>query len=187
MASISFIRRIWDSIIAGGDGASIPIHSIIWNPPIFISGATFTQYNNRVAGWYVNGNNDIFYPSIEIRSGWDGANQTLEVDWFPTTDIANGETVIFNVTYVVKTDGQDVDSGTVASGVMTYTSVGVTSAGTMIHTPLTIAYNDANQPLVADAHIYFRFYRDFTGDTFSGVTCINAFEHIQYISNFSQG
>ena len=49
----------------------------------------------------------------------------------------------------------------------------------MIHTPFTLAYNDANQPLAKQDHIYFKIGRDVgvSGD-FNGTVTITAYEII---------
>jgi hypothetical protein len=146
------------------------------------SGAIFSTYATVVGGVQLNANTDYLYTSFELFNSWDGTNNIIEIDWTPQTDITTGQTVIFVLTYKAVAENEDADTGTAKTITTTYTSSGTTSAGKMIHTPVTLAYNDATQPLSANDHVYIRCNRDATTDTYAGNVLVTAFERI-WIAN----
>lgn len=150
------------------------------------TGSTEDSYGAVAAGKIANSNSDIFYVSVEVPTAWDGTDNYLEVDWVPKTDILDTETVIWKFEWKCCAAGQDIDHGSSATATVTYTSSGVTSAGTIIHSPCTVAYNNANQPITEEDHIYFKIYRDFTADTYGGIVLITAFEHVYFADALSQ-
>ena len=122
--------------------------------------------------------------TFEIPDDWVGnENMILELDWIPwDDDVTNGETVKWDIQYRASVQNSDVD-GTLSSATATHTDSGnVTVQGFMVHTPVTLNYNDANNPLNKQAHLYIQITRDVTTDTFPGGACITAWEWI-YNSN----
>jgi hypothetical protein len=151
-----------------------------------VVGTAAAAYNSGVvAGPLMNVNTDILYTTVELYSSWDGANVVFEIDWTPMTNITDGQTVLFNWSWKAIAEGEDADTGTAATFTATYTSVGTTSAGTMIHTPCVMAYNNANQPLTVGDHIYVKLLRDASGDSFNGDIIATAFEFIYYANGLS--
>jgi uncharacterized membrane protein YgdD (TMEM256/DUF423 family) len=74
-------------------------------------------------------------------------------------------------------EGESLVSGTQATQSVTYNTT--TAQYVMVHSPVTLAYNDANQPLTKQDHLYVRCYRN-TGvaNDFSGTVFASAFEVI---------
>jgi hypothetical protein len=121
------------------------------------------------------------YFQWEVPLDWTGGNMTVEIDWVPFSGAMSGtDTVKWDIDYVSKAEGEDLNG--------TATAVPVTIDADIAqyistHTPFTLAYNDANNPLVHEDHIYFRISRD-TGvaNDFAGSVMITAFE-LLYTSN----
>jgi hypothetical protein len=65
-----------------------------------------------------------------------------------------------------------------ATDTITYTAVGTVSAGTFIHSRVTIPYNHANQPPAKNDHLFIKVTRNATSDTYSGTVMITAYEYI---------
>jgi hypothetical protein len=146
-----------------------------------VSGSAITTYGDVAAGMQCDQNSDVFYIQTEVYSAWDGANMYFEVDWMPKTDISDTQTVIWNFTWRCVAEGQDIDSAhsaTAATDTITYTAVGTVSAGTFIHSRVTIPYNHANQPPAKNDHLFIKVTRNATSDTYSGTVMITAYEYI---------
>lgn len=116
-----------------------------------------------------NRNVEESFIAVEVPSDWDGVTDIkLEVHWLPVTAMADTETVIWEISYRVKTTNEAVDGGSVTSASTTYTQSGAGTAKERIDTTITIPYGDTDNPIVAGDIILIKFIRDFTNDTFAG-------------------
>ena len=109
--------------------------------------------------------------AFEIPHDWDGVSDfSLDVKWCPLTAIADTETVKWDITYRVKAEnvGATVDGGTATIATVTYTQSGVGTVNEYLKHTITLAYNDADNPLVKGSKCFIQFDRDMTGDTFGG-------------------
>lgn len=168
-----------------GPNSKITHHEQIAIAAAITSGASTTTYG-IAGGLLANANSDFFYFTTEVYGSWDGTDIYVEVDWCPRTDIANTETVIWKWEWKALAEGEDQDAGTSATATVTYTSSGTTSAGTMIHSRVTIPATTGNQPLTKQDHIFFKLYRDATADTYNGDVMITAFEYVYVAASLSE-
>jgi hypothetical protein len=117
-------------------------------------------------------NVEVAHLAIDLPADWVGSeNVTLRPCWHAESgdQIAQGETVKWNVSYHATVPGEAVDNGTTATATATYTEAsnpGVDKES--IFTDITLAYDNGNQPLVADDCIRMAFLRDVDTDTYSG-------------------
>lgn len=123
----------------------------------------------------------------EVPDDWvGGANMTLEVDWAANSGAMSGtDTVQWVVDYMSKAEGEAL-SGTTTQA--TVTNSDDNAQYVAVHSPFTIVYNDANNPLVHEDHVYFRITRN-TGVTndFGGTVCVTAFELIYTSEGIPEG
>lgn len=125
------------------------------------------------------------YVQWEVPDDWVGGEDIyIEVDWFPdATNIdytGSSETVNFTVTYRSIAEGETITQGTAVA-------VPITSAEDLAryqtkHTRFTLDFDNANQPITKQDHIYFEIKRDVSEDTFNSTVVVTAFE-IVYNSN----
>lgn len=165
--------------------AKITHHEQISVAAAITSGATTTTYG-IAGGLLANANADFFYLTTEVYGAWDGTDVYFEVDWCPRTDITNGQTVISQWEWKSLAEGEDQDAGTSATATVTYTASGTVSAGTMIHSRVTLPATTGNQPLTKQDHLFLKLYRDATADTFNGDAMITAFEYIWVANALSE-
>lgn len=165
--------------------AKITHHEQISVAAAITSGASSTTYG-IAGGLLANANADFFYLTTEVYGAWDGTNVSFEVDWMPRSDITDGQTVIWQWEWKSLAEGEDIDSGTSATATVTYTSSGTTSAGTTIHSRVTIPATTGNQPLTKQDHLFLKLYRDATADTFNGDAMVTAFEYIWVANALSE-
>lgn len=167
--------------------AKVTHHMQIPVTAALVSGSAVTQYGSTcVAGMLANQNTDQFFFQTELFTGWDGTDCYIEVDWLPATDITDTQTVIWQLAYRSIAEGEDVDSFSDKTITLTYTSSGTTSAGKIIHSRFTMAYNDATAPLTAEDHQFYKIYRDATADTYGGNCIVTAFEFIWIANKLSR-
>lgn len=125
------------------------------------------------------------YFQWEIPDDWDGTDIYFEVDWFPDSGAMSGaDAVRWTVEYRCIAEGETVTNGTsvtLDNGVGGDT--GDYSQYQTKHSRMTMAYNDANQPITKQDHVFFKVSRDtsVSGD-FGGTVTVPAFEII-YTSN----
>lgn len=114
---------------------------------------------------------ELAFLNLEVPDSWDGASDmTLEVDWFAESGdvLADGETVVFDITFRSLMVGEAFDNGTVATSTGTYTQSGAGTDKEHITTSVTIDYDNANQPLMTGDMLGVKFNRDVTADNYSG-------------------
>jgi hypothetical protein len=170
-----------------GGSAKITHHEQIPVTASIVQGSSVAAYaSGTAAGMIANSNSDLFYTQLEIYPGWDGTDIYYEVDWLPTTDITNGQTVIWQFSWRSNAETENVNAGTAATFTVTYNSTGTTTAGTKIHSRATLAFNNANQPITVDDHIHIKIYRDATADSFAGDCIITAFEMLWTSNSLSR-
>jgi hypothetical protein len=181
---IGGISNYWsfdaDGIVTLAGTAKIVHHMQIPVTSVVV-GSAITTYGDVIAGAQADQNSDVFYLQSEVFSSWDGTSLYFEVDWLPKTDITNGQTVIWDFTWRFIAEGEDIDSAhsaTAATDTITYTAVGTVSAGTIIHSRVTLPYNHANQPPAENDHVFLKIIRNATTDTYGGTVLITAYEYI---------
>jgi len=118
----------------------------------------------------------------EIPDDWDGTDIYVEVDWFPDSAAMTGtDTVQWTVEYACVAEGEIHGAGT--SKTLTLTNSDDNARYLSIHSRGTMPFDDADQPLTRQDHVYFKVSRDtaVTND-FGGSVTVPAFEII-YNSN----
>lgn len=123
----------------------------------------------------------------ELPDDWDGGDIYFEVDWFPDSGATSGtDAVRWTVEYRAIAEGELINNGT---SVTLDNGAGGDTADyaqyTTKHTRMTMAYNNANQPLTVQDHIYFKVSRD-TGvaNDFGGSVTVTAYEIIYTSKGF---
>ena len=123
----------------------------------------------------------------KIPDDWDGADVYFEIDWFPDSGATTGTDAIrWTVEYRAIAEGELINNGTSvtldngAGGDTTDYSQYQTK-----HTRFTMAYNNANQPLTAQDHVYFKVSRDTSvANDFGGSVTVTAYEIIYTSTGF---
>ncbi len=123
----------------------------------------------------------------EIPDDWDGTDAYVEIDWFPDSGAISGtDAVRWVIEYRAIAEGELITAGTVATidnGAGGDT--GDYSQYQTKHTRMTLTYNNANQPLAVQDHLYFLVHRDTSvANDFSGTVVIPAFEIIYNSTGF---
>jgi len=116
------------------------------------------------------------YCQWEVPNDWDGSDVIIEIDWCPNSGAMTApDAVKWDVEYRAIAEGEILTAGTVATGTVTIN----TSLAQYYfhHAAFTIAWDDANQPLTKQDHVFFQFTRD-TGvaNDFGGTAAITEFE-----------
>lgn len=123
----------------------------------------------------------------EVPDDWDGANVFFEIDWFPDSGATSGtDAVRWTVEYRAIAEGEAINNGT---SVTLDNGVGGDTADysqyQTKHTRFTLAYNNANQPLTKQDHVYFKVSRDTTvTNDFGGSVTVTAYEIIYTSTGF---
>ncbi len=117
----------------------------------------------------------------EIPDDWDGTNIYFEIDWIPDSaglsDI-NPDSVKWDVEYRAIAEGELISNGTSKTITHTHTPSDQAQYETY-HSRMTMSYNDANQPLTKQDHIYFKIKRDVAvANNFNGTVTVLAYEII---------
>lgn len=118
----------------------------------------------------------------ELPDDWDGTDVYIEVDWFPDSAAMSGtDTVQWTIEYRCTAEGEIHGAGT--SKTLTLTNSDDNARYFSVHSRGTMPYNDANQPLSKQDHIYFKMSRNTAvANDFGGTVTVPAFEII-YNSN----
>ena len=114
----------------------------------------------------------------ELPDDWDGTDVYIEVDWLNSGGAMTGtDTIQWTIEYKCVAEGELHSAGT--SKTLTVGKTGINAQYLSIHSRATMPYNDANQPLTKQDHIYFKISRN-TGvaNDFAGTATITAFEII---------
>lgn len=119
---------------------------------------------------------EYVYCEWEIPSDWDGTDIYFEVDWFPDSGAMSGtDTIKWDVEYRSLSEGELINNGTSVT-VSTTDSSDYAQYQTK-HARHTIVFNNVNQPLTAQDHIYFKISRDTSvANDFAGTVTVPAFE-----------
>ena len=118
----------------------------------------------------------------EVPDDWDGTDVYFEIDWLPNSGAMSGtDTVQWIIEYRAIAEGEVITLGTVKT--LTSTNSDDLSQGQTKHSRVTLPYNDANQPLTKQDHVYFLVHRNVAvANDFSGTAFVTAYEII-YTSN----
>ena len=117
----------------------------------------------------------------EVPDDWDGGDVYFEINWFPDSGAISGTAAVrWTVEYRAIAEGEAINTGTS----VTLDNGAGGDTGDYIqyqtkHTRVTLTYNNANQPLAKQDHVYFKVSRD-TGvaNDFSGSVTVSAYEII---------
>ena len=118
----------------------------------------------------------------ELGNDWDGTDIYIEVDWFADSGAMSGtDTVQWIVQYACVAEGEV--HGAALYNTLTLTNSDDNAQYKSIHSRGTMPYNDVNQPLTKQDHIYFKVTRNTAvANDFGGSATVTAFEII-YNSN----
>ena len=127
--------------------------------------------------WTTTGTKYAFF-QWEIPDDWDGTDMLVEVIWFPASATKTAPAAVkWDIEYRAIAEGEAINNGT--SVTLTSTDVATVTQYIKTHTPHTLTFNNANQPLTAQDHIFFKVSRD-TGVAadWMGTVNVPAFEII---------
>lgn len=125
--------------------------------------------------------NNSAFCQWEIPNDWNGTDIYFEVGWFPDSGAMSGtDTVEWVIDYRSVAEGELVNAGTVQT--KTITNSDDNAQYKTIHSRATLDFDDANQPLAKQDHVFFKVTRN-TGvaNDFAGTVTVPAFE-INYMS-----
>lgn len=136
---------------------------------------------------YASAGAEYAYCQWEIPDDWDGTDIVFEVDWFPDSGAISGTDAIrWTVEYRAIAEGELINAGT--SVTLDNGAGGDTTDYAQYetkHTRFTLTYNNANQPLTAQDHVYFKISRDTSvANDFSGTVTVSAYEIIYQSKGF---
>jgi hypothetical protein len=122
------------------------------------------------------------YCQFEVPDDWDGTNMFFEIDWFPDSGAMSGtDTVEWTVEYRAIAEGELINNGT--SVTLTSTDSADYSQYQTKHARVTLAFNNANQPLTIQDHVFVKISRNTAvANDFSGSVTVSGYEVI-YTSN----
>jgi len=114
----------------------------------------------------------------EVPNDWDGTDIKIEIDWLPDAGAMTGsDAVEWVFEYRAIAEGESIVNGTVATKNEIYAMP--TAQYVTVHSPVTLPYNDANQPISKQDHLYVRCYRNTaTANDYAGTVAATAFEII---------
>lgn len=125
---------------------------------------------------------EVYY-NVEVPSEWVGtSNFVINVKWASTTAIGAGETVKWDLQWRTVAEGEDIDAVAASTATATYTQSGGGTAGEKIDTAISIAYDDATNPIVVGDSLFFQFDRDVTADTYGGKAVVFDWD-VEYSAN----
>jgi len=127
------------------------------------------------------------YATFEVGSDWvGGEDMTLEIDWFPSSGaMAGTDTIKWDITYRSVAEGETITNGTAVT--VSVTDSGDYAQYIVEHTPFTLDYDNANQPLVHEDHVFIQITRDVgVANDFAGDVCVTAFELIYNANTFAE-
>jgi len=164
----SYERHVQIPVLAVGNAASQPT-------PVDVGTAGGYQFAS-------SGVQEELHFQWEVPDDWDGTDIVVEIDWLPDSGaMTNPDAVKWVFEYRAVAEGESIVNGTIATQSVTYNTT--TSQYVTVHSPVTFSFNDANQPLTKQDHLYVRCYRDTSvANDFSGTVVATAFE-ILYNSN----
>ena len=118
------------------------------------------------------------YAQFEVPDDWDGTDIYIEIDWFPDSGAMTGtDTVEWVINYRCIAEGESILNGTVKT-LSVIDSSDYTQYQTK-HTRFTLPFNDANQPITKQDHIYLQVTRNTaTANDWAGSATVTAYEVI---------
>lgn len=127
------------------------------------------------------------YCQWEIPDDWDGTDIVFEIDWFPDSGATTGtDAVRWTVEYRSIAEGELINQGT---SVTVDNGVGGDTADyaqyETKHSRFTLDFDNANQPLTNQDHVYFKISRDTSvANDFAGTVTVSAYEIIYQSKGF---
>jgi len=136
-------------------------------------------------GLAFNADAEKSYLTITVPSDWDGiSDMCLCVHWAAASGdaVQAGETVKWDIEYRAIAIGEAVDNGTVATATVTHTQGSSAGADKQFYQDdIDIPYTGGNQPVAPLDHLFIKFDRDVTGDTYTGDATVIHW-HFEYTS-----
>lgn len=124
------------------------------------------------------------YCQFEIPDDWDGGDIYFEIDWFPDSGEMSGTAAVeWTVEYRAVAEGELINAGTS----VTLSSVDNADYAQYQtkHARVTMAYNNANQPLTAQDHVFVKISRNTaTANDFGGSVTVSGYEVIYTSKGF---
>jgi hypothetical protein len=114
----------------------------------------------------------------EVPNDWDGGDVYMDIDWFPDSGAMSGtDTVKWNMSYRSIAEGETITNGTQVD--LSVTDSDDYAQYEVKHARFTLDFDNANQPLTKQDHVYFLITRDVSvANDFAGSVVITAFEII---------
>lgn len=141
------------------------------------------QVNDNAAGYGFDADADQVFLSFEVPDCWVAStNLTFKIYWVNEdgAGIPDTKKVKWNIGWRSIIWGTETSgNGTVATGTVTYTQSGAGADGATHVSTITLAYNDANQPISVGDSILIAFNRDVTGeggDTYGSDAVVSSWE-----------
>lgn len=124
------------------------------------------------------------YCQFEVPYDWDGGNIYFEVDWFPDSGAMSGTAAVeWTVEYRAVAEGELINRGT--SVTLSSIDNGDYAQYQTKHARVTMAYNNANQPLTVQDHVFVKISRNTaTANDFSGSVTVSGYEVIYTSKGF---
>lgn len=112
----------------------------------------------------------------EVPDDWAGDDVTFEIDWFPDSGAMSGtDTIKWDIEYRSIAEGELINQGT--SVTVSVTDSTNYAQYVTKHSQFTLTFDNANQPLTKQDHVYFKISRDVSvTNDFTGTVTVPAFE-----------
>jgi hypothetical protein len=101
------------------------------------------------------------------------------VDWLPNDGVIPiNNTIKWDFSYRSIAEGETITNGNEATATATYTAASEQPQYEIIHTKIVLPYDDADQPITKQDHIFIGVKRDTATDNYSNGACVTAWEVI---------
>lgn len=168
------------------DNIRVPTYERHIQIPAFLAGTAANQPTATTVGTagglqFGFASDKSTYIQWEVPDDWVGGEDIyIEIDWLPdgaAIDYSgSSDTVNFTITYRSIAEGETITNGTAVA--IPITSAEDLSQYQTKHTRFTLDFDNANQPITKQDHMYFEIKRDVSEDTFNGTVVVTAFEII---------
>lgn len=175
--------KIWDNLDSLNAGSIQTYERHVQVPPI-LSGKTANQptpEDNFTAGGLLFDTGpatQYTFLQWEIPDDWDSISDIIiEIDWYPTTAMTGSDTIKWDMEYRSIEELEGVNNGTAVTA--SYTELAPRSQWQFKHSPIIFYYDNVNQPLTRQDHLFVKVSRDIgVANDFAGDVVITEFEII---------
>lgn len=118
------------------------------------------------------------FAQFEVPNDWDGTDFYFEVDWFPDSGAMSGTAAVeWTIEYRAVAEGELINQGTSKS--LSVIDTGDYAQYQTKHVRFTLPFNDANQPLTKQDHVFVKISRNTaTANDFDGSVTATGYEVI---------